>query len=119
MRLDFECKEHGEVEKFYTSYKDRPEKELCDVCGQEMIIVWHTAPFAQPDNLWHGRYYNNLNKQFHSKSKLNEYLKRNNLTILEDGMKADIKRNAEHQEAKRYAETEKEIGRIVQEIGDI
>lgn len=114
MVYEFECPKDGYFE-IICSYKDHKNPYNCPTCGSPSDQIFTTVSM-QPDDHWHGKYYENLNRSFTSKSQRDAYLKSKNLAFMDEGYREDVKRNAEHLEKKRDQEVERYVADSLKDV---
>lgn len=104
---EYWCNTHGHFET-YKHVDEHKNPEECPVCNQLSEQVFSSVSM-QPDSLWCGEYSAALGKYFTSKRQKEDYLKENNLAVVESGMDKDTKRYKKEAEEKH----EKEIYKFV------
>ena len=108
----YDCPEHGEFSRYFTSWKDKTPTAICE-CGAvgEYFV---SRVNIHPDTFWSGK--STQFGYFTSESKFNNALKEKGISKYEEGMDKDVKRNKEHRLKKQDEALHKAVVETVKDF---
>lgn len=91
---EYTCNVHGIFEHI-CSMAEKRKSEPCPSCGAESD--WTISRVSmQPDSYWHGRFSEQLGREFTSKKSYEEAVKRSGLIHKEAGIERDVAQNKQY-----------------------